>query len=29
MTVRRKGMEIPKGRRMPSDERLAPPTWEC
>ena len=28
MSERRKDMDIPTGRAMPSDERLAPPAWE-
>src|SRR5262245_29657841 len=28
MSGRKKGMEIPSGRSMPSEERLAPPLWE-
>ena len=28
MSGRKKGMEIPTGRRMPSEERLTPPAWE-
>jgi 4-hydroxybenzoyl-CoA reductase subunit alpha len=27
MSGRKKGMEIPAGRRMPSEERLSPPVW--